>query len=89
MNNNNNKFFKATINNVKKELEILYTFKSLKTNKDYIIYTDNKYGQDNLLNIYSSIYYPFEPNRNLENIEDEEDWKEIECFLKKRGVNRE
>jgi len=80
--NNDKKTFKAIIDNEEKEFEILYTFKSFKTNKDYIIYTDNKYGEDNMLNVYSSIYYPSEPNKDFENIENEEDWLEVEKFMK-------
>ena len=73
--------FKAIIDGEEKSFEVLYTFNSLKTKKDYIIYTDNQYGEDNMLNIYSSIYYPFE-DKCLENIENDEDWAEVEEFLK-------
>lgn len=72
--------FKCIINNEEKEFDILYTFKSLKTNKDYIIYTDNTY-ENNSLNIYASIYFPFDKEKELENIESNEDWEEIENFL--------
>lgn len=72
--------FKCVFNNEEKEFDILYTFKSLKTNKDYIIYTDNTYENNNL-NIYASIYYPFDEEKELENIESNEDWEEVENFL--------
>ena len=75
--------FKCIIDNEEKEFEILYTFKSTRTNKDYIIYSDNTYDKYNNLNIYASIYYPFESQKELENIELEEDWNEIEDFLDK------
>lgn len=78
-----NKKFKSIIDNEEKEFEILYTFKSTKTNKDYIIYSDNTYDEYNNLNIYASIYYPFESQKELENIELEEDWIEVENFLSK------
>ncbi len=77
----NKKTFKCVINGIEQEFEILYTFKSFKTNKDYIIYTDNTYDENNSLNIYSSIYYPQSPGKELENIEDEDDWNEVEKFL--------
>lgn len=77
----NRKTFKCIIDNAEKEFEILYTFKSFKTNKDYIIYTDNTYDENHNLNIYSSIYYPQNPEKNLENIENDSDWNEIEEFL--------
>ena len=37
--------FKCIIDNEEKEFEILYTFKSTRTNKDYIIYSDNTYDK--------------------------------------------
>ena len=85
----NKKVFKCMIDNLEKEFEILYTFKSIKTNKDYIIYTDNLYDKNKKLNIYAAIYYPFDSEKELENIETDEDWKEIEDFLKKEsgGIN--
>ncbi len=79
--NDNKKTFKCVINGIEQEFEILYTFKSFKTNKDYIIYTDNTHDENNSLNIYSSIYYPQSPGKELENIEDEDDWNEVEKFL--------
>lgn len=82
--------FKAFIDSEEREFEILYVFKSLKTKKDYIIYTDNKYDETNCLNIYSSIYYPEEPERELENIVSDEDWAEVENFLESmNGVENE
>lgn len=77
----NRKTFKCVIDGVEKEFEILYTFKSFKTNKDYIIYTDNRQDENQKLNIYSSIYYPQNPEKELENIETDSDWNEIENFL--------
>lgn len=75
--------FKCIIDNIEKEFEVLYTFKSTKTKKDYIIYSDNTYDENNSLNIYASIYYPFNPEKELENIEESPDWKEVENFLNK------
>ena len=76
----NNKF-KCMIDNIEKEFEVFYIFKSTKTKKDYIIYTDNTYDEDNNLNIYASIYYPLNSEKELENIEDPIDWEEVENFL--------
>lgn len=78
----NNKF-KCIIDNIEKEFEVLYTFKSTKTKKDYIIYSDNTYDVNNNLNIYASIYYPLIPKKELENIEESIDWEEVENFLNK------
>lgn len=77
----NRKTFKCVVDNTEKEFEILYTFKSIKTNKDYIIYTDNSYDENKNLNIFASIYYPFDLEKELENIESDEDWEEVEKFL--------
>ena len=82
---NNKKIFKYIIDNIEKEFEVLYTFKSNKFNKDYIIYTDNSYDENKKLNIFASIYYPFDLNKKLENIEAEDEWQEIEKFLEKMG----
>lgn len=80
--------FKCMIDNVLKEFEILYTFRSINTNKDYIIYTDNTY-YNNELNIYAAIYYP-NLDKELENIESEKDWQEVTNFLEKiRGGSNE
>ena len=75
--------FKCIIDNIEKEFEVLYTFKSTKTKKDYIIYSDNTYDENNSLNIYASIYYPFNSEKDLENIEESSDWEEVEKFLNK------
>ena len=77
----NKKTFKCIIDNTEKNFEILYTFKSIKTNKDYIIYTDNSYDENKNLNIFASIYYPFDLEKSLENIESCEEWEEVEKFL--------
>lgn len=80
--NKEKKIFKGKLNNEIKELEVLYTFKSMKTNKDYIIYTDNTYDKNNNLNVFASIYYPFNQNKELEKITDNSDFEEVEKFLK-------
>lgn len=82
---NDKRFFKHIVNNIEKEFEVLYTFKSIKTNKDYIIYTDNSYGENNKLNIFAAIYYPFDLQKEFDNIETEEEWNEIEKFLDEVG----
>lgn len=67
---------------MKKSLKF-YTLLSTKTKKDYIIYSDNTYDEANSLNIYASIYYPFDAEKELENIEESSDWEEVEKFLNK------
>lgn len=67
------------INGKEIKFDILYIFDSLRTNKRYVIYTDNLKDINGNLNIYSSIY----DDKNLIDIVDENDWKEIETFLEK------
>ena len=62
-----------------KEYEILLAFYWTKTNKYYVVYTDN-IEDENGLNTYASIYYP-DDNTKLDKIETEEEWNEIEYRL--------
>lgn len=57
--------FKLIIDSIEKEVEVLYTFKSIKTSNDYIIYTDNTYDENKKLNIFASIYFPFDLEKEL------------------------
>ena len=40
---NDRKVFKCVVNGIEQEFEILYTFKSLKTKKDYLIQDTDMY----------------------------------------------
>ena len=64
-----------------KEYNVLYAFCWIKTDKNYVIYTDNTYNEKNDLNIFASIYYP-DDNTKFDNIETEEEWEKIENILK-------
>lgn len=75
------KKIKLFINDDYKECDILYTFRSDITNKDYLICTDNTINDKNNLNVYSFIYYPNNKEKGIEKITDERDWKVIEDFL--------
>ncbi len=73
-------------NGQKNEYDILLTFHFNKTNKQYIVYTDNKYNENDELNIYANIY----ENNELKNIETDEEWNEIDnrlSYLQKLGEN--
>lgn len=72
--------FKCFLDGVMREFLVLYTFKSIKYNKDYVIYTDNLYDNKKL-NVYASIYNPFCLEDGLFDIETDEEWDEIERFL--------
>ncbi|MBQ9011996.1 MAG: DUF1292 domain-containing protein [Bacilli bacterium] len=64
-----------------KEYNVLYAFYWIKTDKNYVIYTDNTYDENNDLNVFASIYYP-DDNTKFDNIETEEEWEKIENILK-------
>ena len=68
-------------NGNEQEYEILLAFKLPKTEKNYVVYTDNTKDESGSLNIYASIYYPDDDTR-LDSIETEEEWNAIECMLK-------
>ena len=63
-----------------KECEILMVFKWTKTDKNYIVYTDNSKDENCNLNIYAGIYYPQDKTR-LDSIETDEEWDEIDRRL--------
>ena len=61
------------------EYEIILAFFWSKTNKYYIVYTDNTYENDKI-NLFASIYHPND-NTKLEEIKTQEEWNEIESRL--------
>ena len=63
------------------ECEVLFTFESDETNKNYIVYTDNTLDEQGNTKVYASIYTPNEENTNLIPIETDKEWKIIETIL--------
>lgn len=63
------------------EYEILMAFKWTKTNKNYIVYTDNTNDENGNLNIFAAIYYPQDDSK-LDAIETDEEWDEVERRLR-------
>ena len=63
------------------EYDVLFTFESDKTNKNYIVYTDNTRDEIGNIEVYASIYHPEDENGRLEAIETDEEWKLIETIL--------
>lgn len=61
--------------------DVLFTFESEETNKNYIVYTDNTKDEAGNIQVYASIYNPKEENSKLEAIETEKEWKVIETIL--------
>ncbi len=63
------------------ECEILFTFESDETKKNYIVYTDNTLDEEGNTKVYASIYTPDTDNTKLLPIETEKEWKIIETIL--------
>ena len=63
------------------ECEVLFTFESDETKKNYIVYTDNTLDEEGNTKVYASIYNPNEENTNLIPIETDKEWKIIETIL--------
>jgi len=61
--------------------EVLFTFESDETGKNYIVYTDNTTDDSGNIKVYASIFNPEEESCNLEPIETEREWKIIETIL--------
>ena len=63
------------------ECEVLFTFESDETKKNYIVYTDNTIDEEGNTKVYASIYNPNEDETKLIPIETEKEWKIIETIL--------
>ena len=61
--------------------DVLFTFESEETNKNYIVYTDNSRDEKGNIEVYASIYHPEDPKGKLEAIETDKEWKIIETIL--------
>ena len=74
---------KFTINNEEgKEItcEVLFTFDSEETGKNYIVYTDNTKDEEGNIKVYASIYDPNDTTK-LEPITTDKEWKIIQIVL--------
>ena len=63
------------------DCEVLFTFESDETKKNYIVYTDNTVDDEGNTKVYASIYNPEEEETKLLPIETEKEWKIIETIL--------
>ena len=79
----NNKMTFKVLGDDGKEIdcEVLFTFESDETKKNYIVYTDNTLDDEGNIKVYASIYNPNEENTALIPIESEKEWKIIETIL--------
>ena len=63
------------------ECEVLFTFESEETGKNYIVQTDNSIDEDGNTKVFASIYNPDEDETKLLPIETEKEWRIIETIL--------
>ena len=63
------------------EYEVLFTFESDETKKNYMVYTDNTKDEDGNIRVYASIYEPDKDETKLEPIQTEEEWAIIQKIL--------
>ena len=63
------------------ECEVLFTFESDETGKNYMVYTDNTVDEEGNTKVYASIYNPDEEDQTLQPIETDKEWTIIETIL--------
>ena len=76
-----NSFIMKDENGKETKYDVLFTFESEETGKNYIAYTDNSIDETGKIEVYASIYDPSNPNSKLEPIETDKEWKVIETIL--------
>lgn len=75
---NNLKTISTTLSNgTKVTYNVILTFKSILSNKNYVVYTDNTYDNEKKLRIYSAIYNPEYLNPFIGEPTTSEEWNEI------------
>ena len=63
------------------EFEVLFTFESDETNKNYMVYTDNSQDENGNVRVYASVFKPDAEPLELLPVETEREWKIIETIL--------
>lgn len=63
------------------ECEVLFTFESDETGKNYMVYTDNTTDEEGNTKVYASIYDPEKEDQVLQPIETDKEWTIIETVL--------
>ena len=63
------------------EFEILFTFESDETNKNYMVYTDNTKDENGNTKVYASVFKPDAEPLELLPVETEREWKIIETII--------
>ena len=76
-----NKFKIVDKNGQEIEFEVLFTFESDETKKNYMVYTDNTTDSDGNTKVYASVFEPEKEPLELLPVETEREWKIIETIL--------
>mgnify|MGYP000118547918 FL=1 len=63
------------------EFEVLFTFESDETKKNYMVYTDNSTDEEGNVRVYASVFKPDAEPLELSPVETEREWKIIETIL--------
>lgn len=63
------------------EFEVLFTFESNETNKNYMVYTDNSKDEEGNIRVFASVFNPSDEPLELLPVETEREWKIIETIL--------
>ena len=79
--NNLKKISTILANGTKVEYNVILTFKSIKTNKNYCIYTDDTIDQNKKLRFYAACYDPSQQNPYLGEPATNEEWSEITSII--------
>lgn len=80
---NNNVFTVKNEKGENVECEVLFTFESPETNKNYLVYTDHTMDETGAMKVYANIYDKNGATKDLLPIETEEEWNTIESILAK------
>ena len=78
---NKNSFTLIDENGNEVKYDILFTFESDETQKDYVVYTDNTKDENGQIQVYASTYDKTNPKPNLGPIETDKEWKIIQTIL--------
>lgn len=79
--NNLKKISTILANGTKVEYNVILTFKSNKTNKNYCVYTDDTIDQNKKLRFYAACYDPSQQNPYLGEPATNEEWEEITSII--------
>lgn len=81
MNENEMKFTVVNDDGQEVTCEVLFTFESEETQKNYIVYTDGTLDEEGNTRVYASVYNPDEDGTTLLPVETDAEWATIEAIL--------